>query len=93
MRRVVPVILHLHGSGYDVFFRNLSLRKQAIVKRFFARSWAVVALSAYWKTFLVQEMGLPPEKVVVVPNGAPDPGLITNSERSAIGGATCSFPR
>jgi glycosyltransferase involved in cell wall biosynthesis len=65
------VIIHLHGSGYDGFFDTLSPQRKKVVRAFFGRATVVVALSSYWKQFVVSELGLPPSKVVEIPNGVP----------------------
>lgn len=68
----VPVILHLHGSGYDEFYRGLPPGRQAKVRALFGRVARVVALSAYWRDFVVGELGVPAARVVEIANGVPD---------------------
>lgn len=64
-------ILHLHGSGYDQFYADLPARRQTAVRAFFSRADAVVALGDHWKRFMLNELKLPPAKVVEIPNGVP----------------------
>jgi glycosyltransferase involved in cell wall biosynthesis len=66
-----PVILHLHGSGYDDFYVGLSPNAQRAVRFFFARANAVVALSDYWVLFLRETMEVPAGRIVRIPNGVP----------------------
>ncbi|GGL18855.1 glycosyltransferase family 4 protein [Caulobacter rhizosphaerae] len=64
-------VLHLHGSGYDEFYADLTVKHQAAVRAFFARADAVVALGDHWKRFMLTELRLPLAKVVEIPNGVP----------------------
>jgi glycosyltransferase involved in cell wall biosynthesis len=64
-------VLHLHGSGYDEFYADLTVKHQAAVRAFFARAVAVVALGDHWKRFMLTELRLPLAKVVEIPNGVP----------------------
>jgi len=80
-------ILHLHGSGYDGFLRRLPgpIGRRTIA--FFQRADRVVVLGDYWHRFALDELGVSPERLVVVENGVPaaatladprhDPPLIT----------------
>lgn len=67
------VLLQLHGSGYDEFYKNQSGLIQAIIRRFFRRADMIVVLSNYWRDFVVSELKIPSSKVLVVSNGVPDP--------------------
>lgn len=67
----VPVALHLHGSGYDGYFADLPHGLRERVRRGFLRADRVVALSDYWARFLVEDMGVPRERLCVIPNGVP----------------------
>ncbi len=69
----VPVILHLHGSGYDDFFAAQSPARRARIARFFASAARVVALSDRWAGFVRDELGVPAARVVVIGNGVPAP--------------------
>lgn len=70
------VILHLHGSGYDEFFNKLSPIRQASVIKFFQKAEAVIVLGQSWRNFAIERLQVPLEKIHIINNGAPDPGLI-----------------
>jgi glycosyltransferase involved in cell wall biosynthesis len=74
------ILIHLHGSGYDEHFGSLSSRNKAFVRRFFGSADAVVALSEGWCSFLIEHVGVAPERAVVIPNGVP---AATPEDRSA----------
>jgi glycosyltransferase involved in cell wall biosynthesis len=64
-----PVVLHVHGSSFDVFIESASgpvRRFQSFVLR---RCAAVVVLSDYWKAVLAERVSS--EKLVVLPNAVP----------------------
>ncbi|ADM09418.1 putative glycosyl transferase [Parvularcula bermudensis HTCC2503] len=68
-----PVVLHLHGSGYNEFFAQCSPAQQKRIQAFFENADAVVALSAYWRNWLVSELCLDSRTVVEIANGVPSP--------------------
>jgi glycosyltransferase involved in cell wall biosynthesis len=47
-----PVVLHIHGSRFDSWYRERSERGRRSVRRLFDRCSAVIALSESWKEFL-----------------------------------------
>jgi glycosyltransferase involved in cell wall biosynthesis len=69
----VPVVVHLHGSNFDGFYRGLSPISQRLVKGMFDRAAAVLVLGEIWRRFLVEEVGVEPGKVAVLFNGVPRP--------------------
>lgn len=72
-RAGTPVVLHLHGSGYDEFYRELPRAARARVRRGFRAADAVVVLGRTWQTFVVDELGVAAERVHVVSNAVPGP--------------------
>jgi glycosyltransferase involved in cell wall biosynthesis len=69
----VPVIIHLHGSGYDQFYRGLGPTAQRLVRGMFARAEAILVLGEFWRRFLVDEVGVEPGKIQILFNGVPAP--------------------
>jgi glycosyltransferase involved in cell wall biosynthesis len=70
-RMGVPVLLHLHGSGYDQFFAAQSPVRQARIRAFFGAAAGVVALSDYWHRFVTETLRVDPARVTQIPNGVP----------------------
>lgn len=68
----VPVLLHLHGSGYDEYYGTLSPTRQAAVRRFFGDADAVVVLSPFWRRFAEDTLGVPKTRITEIPNGVPE---------------------
>jgi glycosyltransferase involved in cell wall biosynthesis len=77
-----PVLLHLHGSGYDGYFSTLTHHEKIQVTRFFNRAAAVVALSPFWRSVLVDQIGVDPARVHVIANGVPEYGLPESIQHS-----------
>jgi glycosyltransferase involved in cell wall biosynthesis len=66
-----PVILHLHGSGYNEFYAGLSQQKQSAVRNLFGKAQHVVALSAFWSAFVRDALKIAPDHIAEIPNGVP----------------------
>lgn len=83
----VPVLLHLHGSKMEEFYRELPPFAQSLVQRQLTASEGVLVLSGSWARF-VHEVA-PEAKVFVLPNYVDVPVVRTrpNSEQSAGGTA------
>lgn len=63
------IIIHLHGSTFDLFYKErCSDRQRTQVRRIFAMADRVIALSEDWKRFLVESI-CAAEKIEVMYNG------------------------
>jgi glycosyltransferase involved in cell wall biosynthesis len=80
----IPFIIHLHGGGFDVFYRSMPGAVRAVIRWMFARAARVVVLGKRWHDFLSSEVGLSPEKIEVIPNGV----FVPTPARST----TCTTP-
>ncbi len=69
----LPVVLHVHGSETVKFFDGLSPALRAVLTFSMRRADRVIALSASWREFLVNRVGLEAERVHVLPNAVPAP--------------------
>lgn len=69
----VPYLIHLHGSQFDLFFRGLPPFAKALIGRMFRRAARVVVLGRSWRDLVVDEIGIPAERVEVIYNGVPRP--------------------
>ncbi|MET1755187.1 glycosyltransferase family 4 protein [Novosphingobium sp. RD2P27] len=66
-----PVLIHLHGSAYDEYFRSLRPTQARMVQRFFQNADHVVALSEQWADFVREDLGVPAAQVTEIANGVP----------------------
>jgi glycosyltransferase involved in cell wall biosynthesis len=63
-----PVILHTHSADFHVFYSNIPTIFQAVLRWAFCKSTFFIVLSDSWKKFYVDNLGLNPDQVVVLPN-------------------------
>lgn len=69
----VPVVLHLHGSAYDDFYRRLPSPARALAGLAFRSADRVVVLGRHWHDFATRELGVPAERVAIFLNAVPAP--------------------
>ncbi len=67
----VPVVLHLHASQFDAFYRKLPRPVRAWARWVFARATRVVVLGPWARRFVTEELHVPANRVEAVTNGAP----------------------
>jgi glycosyltransferase involved in cell wall biosynthesis len=63
-----PLIIHAHGSEFDVFHRRLPAAVRRNVNRTLQRANVFITLSTQWRNFYVEECEVSPSQVVVLPN-------------------------
>jgi len=66
------IVLHLHGSGYDSYYRSLGSRQRSAVASFFKAADAVIVLGEYWRRFTVSDLEVDSERIHVIANGVPE---------------------
>lgn len=71
----IPVVLHLHAAQLHHFYRGLPDPLQALTRWFFSLASACVVLGESSQRFVIDELHVAPEKVVIVINGVPAPDL------------------
>lgn len=69
----VPTIVHQHGADFQDFFRRQPAPFRWAIRGALNRSRRVVVLGEAWREFVVREVGVRPEKVVVSANGVARP--------------------
>jgi glycosyltransferase involved in cell wall biosynthesis len=63
-----PVILHSHSADFHDFYANLPPIIKSGLSWVFCKSTRFIVLSHSWKNFYVENLGLNPERVIVLPN-------------------------
>lgn len=73
-----PIVLHLHGSGYDDFFSRQSNFVKARIRKFFQSADAVIVLGQGWRDWAISNDGLRLDlaHVQIIDNGVPEPGNV-----------------
>ena len=73
----IPVINHIHGADFNMFFTTASERKKKLIRKVYGKCSKLIALSDEWKENLKQIV--PEEKIVVIENYCVIPEM-TNSD-------------
>ena len=69
----VPVVLHLHAAQLHHYYRTLPSPFQAVTRWVFSLPASCVVLGAAARRFVVDELGVPVNRVEIVINGVPEP--------------------
>jgi glycosyltransferase involved in cell wall biosynthesis len=77
----VPVVLHIHASGFSEYYDNSPRAIQAIIRATFCRASAVVALGDAWASRL--RVIAPTARITVIPNGVRPGRRVTQPARGA----------
>jgi glycosyltransferase involved in cell wall biosynthesis len=70
----IPYLIHLHGSGYDLFYQGLPKSARSTVRWMFAGATRVVVLGEHWRAFVMQKVGVDPTRIEIVYNVVPSFG-------------------
>jgi glycosyltransferase involved in cell wall biosynthesis len=79
----VPTILHLHGSQFALFAKGLSTVPRQVLLRAMRGASRIVVIGNYWRDLLVDTLGLPATRIVIIHNGVPLPALTDRSTHRA----------
>jgi len=72
----IPVILHLHGAEFVDYFRSLSSARRARVTRMMLKANRILVLGTFWRSFVVDELKIPADRVSVLHNAVPGPSAV-----------------
>ena len=64
--RKIPVINHIHGSAFDVFYENASDFKKKLVRKWYGKCSRMIVLTEHWKKVLSRTF--PIDRIEVVSN-------------------------
>lgn len=68
-----PYVLHVHGGRFDAFLEGLNPVARRMVSDMFSKAAGIIVLGEYWRDYIAEFLGVPPEKFYVVPNAVPGP--------------------
>jgi glycosyltransferase involved in cell wall biosynthesis len=80
MRRGMPVVFHAHSGGYAAFLSGLPKALKDLVCATLQRADRIIVLSSQWRDYYVNECGIDPTKVRVMPNPTRIPRELPNRE-------------
>lgn len=69
----IPVVLHLHAAQLHHFYRTLPRPLQALTRWVFSLPANCVVLGTAAKSFVIDELQVPADRVEIVINGVPEP--------------------
>lgn len=72
----VPVVLHLHAAELVDFYRSLPRFWQRRMAAIFQSASVVIVLGDSWRCFVHSTLGVPGDRIELLPNGVPDPGAL-----------------
>jgi glycosyltransferase involved in cell wall biosynthesis len=67
----VPYVLHLHGGAYPEYLARSNPLMQRAIKRLFLSAARVFVLGSTWRTFVRDRIGVPVDRIAVLPNAVP----------------------
>lgn len=80
-----PLVMHAHGSEFDVFHRKLPSAVRRNVNRTLQRANVFITLSTQWRDFYVDECEISPSQIVVLPNPVRvPPEIVDRSGRTRV---------
>lgn len=83
----IPALLHLHAVELEGLYAEGSRTRRRFIRLPFQAATAIIALGTRPKAFLVETMGIDPDKIDVLINGVPSVAI--PPDRSARGGKPC----
>lgn len=62
----LPIINHIHGAEFDVFYEKADKRKKRLIKKVYGKCNKIIALSSEWKEKL--KMVVPEDRITIIEN-------------------------
>ncbi|WP_158279233.1 glycosyltransferase family 4 protein [Kocuria rosea] len=69
-------VLHLHGGGFDNFYRSLNPFFAYAVRSMFQRADGTAVLGKVWQNFVEEELRVSAKKIHLLPNAVPGPAEV-----------------
>ncbi len=79
----VPYVVHLHGGDYRRFFERLPRPLQSLARSLYMNAEQVIVLGSVWKQYVEEEIGVVPDRIVVLPNAVAGPTGFTRGVKSS----------
>jgi len=69
----VPVVLHLHAAQLHHFYPGLPKPLQALTRWVFGLPQSCIVLGQVSRQFVIEQLGVPAQRVEIINNGVPEP--------------------
>lgn len=79
----IPYVLHLHGGAYPEYLARSNPLTRRAIKRLFLSAARVFVLGSTWRTFVREQIGVPVDRIAVLPNAVaarPEPSAVRRVE-------------
>ena len=63
-------VIHLHGAMFRDYYRGVGALQRGQITRMFREARQVIVLGSVWRDFVAASFGLPPERILVLPNAS-----------------------
>ncbi|OUL37160.1 glycosyl transferase family 1 [Nostoc sp. T09] len=77
-----PVLMHAHGAEFHLTYNKLPQWAQQAVSWVFRHCQGFIVLSKTWQDYYVDNLGLNPKQVIVMPNPTELPAQVPNRQNS-----------
>lgn len=67
----IPYVLHLHGGGYPDYLAHSNPLVRRAIKHLFLSAARVFVLGSTWLAFVRDEIGVPVDRITILPNAVP----------------------
>ncbi len=71
----LPTILHLHATDAGGLRTGMSHHRRGLIAFCFRHASHSIVLSPEWRQWLMQDLGVKPDRISIVRNGVPQPGV------------------
>jgi glycosyltransferase involved in cell wall biosynthesis len=78
-----PVIVHTHGAAFHLFYAKLPRWLQHILSLIFRQCAYLIVLSESWKTFYLNNLGIPEARIIVLHNAIKIPPQVPDRHKSS----------
>ncbi|HEU5442717.1 MAG TPA: glycosyltransferase family 4 protein [Steroidobacteraceae bacterium] len=67
----IPYVLHLHGGAYPEYLAHSNPLVRRAIERLFRSAARVFVLGSTWFTFVRDQIGVPADRIAILPNAVP----------------------
>lgn len=78
----VTYVLHLHGGLYPEFFRRQPRFYRRLIRSMYRSADRVIVLGSVWRHFVIDQIGVEPAKVEILPNAVAGPQRFSWSRKA-----------
>jgi len=77
----VRYVIHLHGGDYRRFYAGLPSPLRILARSLYLHAARVIVLGELWQSYVTDEIGVAPDRVIVLPNAVEGPVRLNWSDK------------